>query len=236
MGRIGRGRADNAGFSPQQAVDFLDGVAKPVEKDNVICGDLGFAATVGPLCQKLTGLRDALGRTVAVAAIRHGQIGNDLLHPLGDDFSLGDRVADVLHVGLDAERLELVGDLDDGPDFVGQLAGADMNDIVAHDLCSFPFHPLKLKRPWAFAHGLDSVKAAISIQGNGQVHGMRPPRLPRCSPGPILLLRCLRLPCTWKTPLLGIDANLLSQLSGGVNDLLCPRHNNLGGERLEKTP
>jgi len=50
------------------------------------------------------------------------------------------------------------------------------------------------KRPWAVAHGLDPVNAQITFQGNGQFFGMWPPRLPRCAPGPSLLLRCLRLP------------------------------------------
>ena len=138
MGGIGRRGADDAGFAAQQAVDFLDGVAQAVEEDDVVRRDLRLAAAVGHLGEELAGLQDSLGGAVAVGAVLHGQVGDDLLHPLGDDFALGDRVADVLHVGLDAEGPELVGDLDDRPDLVGQFSGADMNDVVAHVLVSFP--------------------------------------------------------------------------------------------------
>ena len=62
-----------------------------------------------------------------------GNICDDLLHPLGNDLPFGDRVADILHVGFDAERSELVGDLHDSADLVGQFSGTDMNDIVAHE-------------------------------------------------------------------------------------------------------
>ncbi|MEN8729283.1 MAG: hypothetical protein AB1Z51_05745, partial [Desulfuromonadales bacterium] len=70
----------------------------------------------------------------------------------------------------------------------------DMPSLAAFSALSLSFFSLKLsslfqkKRPWAVAHGLDPVNAQITFQGNGQFFGMWPPRLPRCAPGPSLLL------------------------------------------------
>ncbi len=134
----------------------MDGVAQTIKESDVICRNLRLASSIGHLGEKFAGLQNPFGGTVAIGAVCHGQVGNNLFHPSRDDFALGNRVTDILHVGIDAERFELVGNIHNGPDFICQLACTDMNDIVAHDVSSS--FRLKLKRPWAVAHGLDSVK------------------------------------------------------------------------------
>ncbi len=138
MSRVGGCGPDHSRFTAQQAVNFLDGVTQAVEKDDIVGRHLGFAPAVGHFGQERPGFRNPLGGAVAVGTVLHGQVGDDLLHPWRNHLPLGDRIANVLHIGLDAERLELVGNLDDSPDFVGQLAGTDMNDVVAHEVSSFP--------------------------------------------------------------------------------------------------
>jgi hypothetical protein len=110
--------------------------------DDVLGCNLGLAAPVGLLGEKLACLQDPLGGAVAVAAVLHSQIGDDLFHPQGNHFTFGNRVANVLHVGVDAESSELFGNVDDSPNLVSQFAGTDMNNVVAHD-----FLPVKVKRP-----------------------------------------------------------------------------------------
>ncbi len=143
--RVGRRRTDHPRLAAQKAVDLLDGIAEAVEEDDVLSADLGLAAAVGLLGEKFAGFEQSLGRTVAVGAVGHRQVGDDLFHPFGNLLPLGNRVADILHVGLDAQGVELFGDLDDGPDLVGQLAGAYVDDVVAHTL-SPDFFPWKSKK------------------------------------------------------------------------------------------
>ena len=152
VGRVGRRRADHPRFPFQQAVDFLDRITEAVEEDDIVDRHLGLAAAVGPLGEKGAGFRNTLGGAVGVGAVGHRQVGDDLFHPLRDNLAFGDRVADVFHVGVDAERLELVGDFDDGADLVSQLAGTDVNNIVAHEIFLSTL-PVEIKKamgvcPW----------------------------------------------------------------------------------------
>ncbi len=132
VGRIGRRGADDPRFAPQKSIDLLNGVSQAIEEDDIVGGDLGLAPAVGQFGEKLAGLQHAAGRAVSVGAVFHRQLSNDRLHPLRNFLPLGHRVADVLHVGLDTEALELFGDLDNGADFVGQFPRPNVHDVVAH--------------------------------------------------------------------------------------------------------
>ena len=147
MGRIGWRWADDASFAAEQSVNLLDSVAETVKEDNIISGDLGFATAIGHVGQKLTGLKNTLGGTVAITAVGHSQVGDDLLHPFRDLFALRDRITNVLYIDLDPERFKLVGNLYDGSDFIGQFPGPDVDDVVTHvGLLSRHYNAVDIKK------------------------------------------------------------------------------------------
>ena len=123
VGGIGRSRSDNAGVHRQEAVDGGDGVAEAVEEQDVIDVDLGAAELVVLFHEKFAGLEHALGGAVTVAAVRLGEVHDDILDPVGNLALLFDRVADVFPVDGEAECLELVCLLHDLADFVREFLG-----------------------------------------------------------------------------------------------------------------
>ena len=120
---VGRGRSDNAGVHREQAVDGGDGVTEAVEEQDVVDVDLGAAELVVLFHQKFAGLEHALGGAVTVAAVRLGEVHDDILDPVGNLALLFDGVADVFPVDGEAECLELVCLLHDLADFVREFLG-----------------------------------------------------------------------------------------------------------------
>ena len=60
------------------------------------------------------------------------RLGDDGLHPVGNWFPFGDRIADILPVNLYAKLFELLCDTDDIADFVIQLTRANVQNISTH--------------------------------------------------------------------------------------------------------
>ena len=120
---VGRGRSDDAGVHRQEAVDGGDGVAEAVEEQDVVDVNLCAAELVVLFHQKFAGLEHALGGAVTVAAVRLGEVHDDILDPVGNLALLFDRVADIFPVDGEAECLELVCLLHDLADFVREFLG-----------------------------------------------------------------------------------------------------------------
>jgi len=137
VGGVGGGGHQHPGCRFQAAIDLGNGIPQAVEKDDVIRGDLGTAALIGGLADKLAGFENAPGMAVAPGVVVHDSIRDDLLHPGRDLFSLDDRVADVLPVDGDATFLQFFSHVDDVADFVGQFAGSGRHQWYAHQGSSF---------------------------------------------------------------------------------------------------
>ena len=116
----------------QRAVDGRDGVAQAVEEDDVVGVDLHPAALVGAGGHELAGRLQPPGGAVTVGGVLVHGLGDDLLHPVGHLLALGDGVADVLPVDLDAHFLELLADADDVADLVVEFARAAVQYVRTH--------------------------------------------------------------------------------------------------------
>ena len=132
MGGVGGGGHQDARFVTQVPIHFGDGVSQAVEEDDVVGGDAGATAAVGLLADEFTCFEYAAGVAVAVRIVVQRLADHDILHPLGNNLSLDDRVANVFPVDLHAMFLELFGYVDYIPDFVGQFAGSGKYQIVPH--------------------------------------------------------------------------------------------------------
>ena len=129
---VSRGRSDNAGVHRQEAVDGGDGVTEAVEEQDVVDVNLCAAELVVLFHQKFAGLEHALGGAVTVAAVRLGEVHDDILDPVGNLALLFDRVADIFPVDGEAECLELVCLLHDLADFVREFLGTFAQKSSAH--------------------------------------------------------------------------------------------------------
>ena len=130
-GVAGRGH-DHPGGGLEEAVDLGDGVAQAVEKDDVVRVDLHPAPRVGAGGHEFAGRLQPPGRAVAVGGVLVHGLGDDLLHPVGHLLALGNGVADVLPVDLDAHLLELFADANDVANLVVEFACTTVQYISTH--------------------------------------------------------------------------------------------------------
>ena len=131
MRRIGRLREDHPGVHADRAVAARNGIAKPVEKQDVVRGDLRLAALVHQPGQELPRLVHPLRGGVAKRLVVLDDLDEDVLHPLRNLLALLDGVPDVLPGHFHAAGLETVCHPDDVADFVGEPVSS-LGDVESH--------------------------------------------------------------------------------------------------------
>src|SRR6185369_16228323 len=98
VGSVGWRRHKHPRLRTQTAINFCDGVPKPVKENDVVGGDPGTATAVGGFADKFPGLKHTTGMAITPGTIVHCGPGDYFLHPLRNDLALDNRIANILPV------------------------------------------------------------------------------------------------------------------------------------------